>query len=69
MTINPSDFKPLLPFNSKETLTFKYPILRPIFESKKKDGYYILLKRIANGTGCNVRMHKGKDWIGLEEDK
>ena len=62
-----------MPFNSKETLTFKYPILRPIFEGKKKDSYYFMIKKFqdkgdkkSNGMGCNVTFYKGENWIGLE---
>ena len=55
-----------MPHNSKETLTFKYPILRPIFEGRKKDSYYFMIKKFqdkgekkTNGMGCNVTLFKG----------
>jgi hypothetical protein len=40
--------------------------LRPIFEGKKKDSYYFMIKKFqdksekkTNGMGCNVTFFKG----------
>jgi hypothetical protein len=46
---------------------FKYPILRPVWENKKDDAHYFVIK-IDNG-GANIQMVKGVNWIGYEGDK
>lgn len=57
----------MLPYNPKEKLTFKYPFLRPIWESLKDDEYYFILQ-VSKG-GASVQIVKGKDWAGYEVDK
>jgi hypothetical protein len=59
--------KELQPYNSKETLTFKYPNKRPTWEAIKDDQYYYLIQTKKNEA--SLKPVQGIKWIGLEEDK
>jgi hypothetical protein len=52
-----------LPYNPKERLTFKYPFLRPSWESIKEDQHYFIVQ--VSKAGASVQIVKGKDWAGL----
>lgn len=56
-----------LPYNSKEKLTFKYPVLRPTWEPLKDDEYYFIVQ--VTKQGASVQIVKGKNWAGYEVDK
>jgi hypothetical protein len=48
-------------------MVLKYPILRPVWEKKKEDGFYFTIKE--KPQGADVTMSKGMNWIGYESDK
>lgn len=55
------------PFNSKEKLVFKYPYLRPTWEAIREDQHYFIIQ--IKQESAVIELVKGKQWIGLENDK
>ena len=45
-----------------------YPFLRPTWEPVKDDQHYFILQ-VSPDYRASIKMVKGKNWTGLQEDK